>query len=495
MAGAPGTAAAGPPVPPVVPPSAGVVPAVPAATPPAVPPDAGSVPVLGRELPAALLPHPSEAPSAPAVTAGTATPILQRIAREEAAVESLAERVNDATGVLAQRRSAQYTATAALTSATSTLTLAERDADRFVRTIYRASSALPDDVLSAPPIAGLALVVPGDHPIYRLAVAQNSFDDSAALAAKANQEVQRADRTLAGLRRQLTTRGGALRELKATHAAALAAAQRARDAQNLILGQAVGDNSGRQGTAATRAVAYALAQLGKPYVWGDEGPDTFDCSGLVQTAYATAGVRLPRTARPQYRATQTVPVNALLPGDLLFFATDKSNWDSIHHVGIYLGRGRMVHAPTTGDVVKIAPVWWAEFYAATRVVPGVNGPAVPIQIPVESPRPAPRPRPVPRPKPTPVPSAPAPRPTPSGSPSPSPSASGTPTSGPPTPPSCPTPAPAAPPSPAPGTPPCASPTPAGSTSPSAPAGSPSTQSTPSPAASSTVPPRSPSTTG
>jgi hypothetical protein len=143
----------------------------------------------------------------------------------------------------------------------------------------------------------------------------------------------------------------------------------------------VGDATGRSGTAALTALQFALAQLGKPYEWGAEGPSTYDCSGLVQTAYAAAGIGLPRTARQQYLSTNQVAVTALLPGDLLYFATDRSDWNTIHHIAIYLGDGMMLHAPTTGDVVKISPVWWAEFFGATRAVPGVNGPSVVIPIP------------------------------------------------------------------------------------------------------------------
>jgi hypothetical protein len=134
---------------------------------------------------------------------------------------------------------------------------------------------------------------------------------------------------------------------------------------------AIALTGGAAAPAALRAVQFALAQVGKPYVWGAEGPDTFDCSGLVQAAYASAGVGLPRVARPQYRATTPVPVGAMIPGDLLFFGPDRTDVESIHHVGIYLGDGKMVHAPTPGDVVRVAPVWWEEFFGATRVLGAV----------------------------------------------------------------------------------------------------------------------------
>ncbi len=199
-----------------------------------------------------------------------------------------------------------------------------------------------------------------------------------------------------------TAEATALAELQARNAGELAAAQTALELRRQQAGDAfladVGVPAGAAAQAALRAVAYALAQRGKPYVWGAEGPDTFDCSGLVQAAYASAGISLPRTARPQWRATPGVPTSQMIPGDLLFFATDASNWDSIHHVGIYLGDGRMIHAPQSGDVVRIAPVWWEEFFGATRVVPAIAGAQLPVTVP---PKPAPQPGPKPTPKPLP----------------------------------------------------------------------------------------------
>ena len=159
---------------------------------------------------------------------------------------------------------------------------------------------------------------------------------------------------------------------------------------------AVNLTGGAASPAALRAVQFALGQVGKPYVWGAEGPDTYDCSGLVQAAYGSAGVSVPRVARAQYRATAPVPVAAMLPGDLLFFGPDPTDVESIHHVGIYLGDGKMVHAPTAGDVVRVAPVWWAEFFGAARVVGAVAGAGGAVPIPVfrgvSASSPDPRPR-------------------------------------------------------------------------------------------------------
>ncbi|HVV74615.1 MAG TPA: bifunctional lytic transglycosylase/C40 family peptidase [Mycobacteriales bacterium] len=101
---------------------------------------------------------------------------------------------------------------------------------------------------------------------------------------------------------------------------------------------------------AQQAVQVALAQLGTPYVWGGESKAGFDCSGLVQFAYARAGLALPRTAQDQYNDTAHLPAEAeLQPGDLVFFGAGPH---AVDHVGIALGDGRMVDAPHTGADVR-----------------------------------------------------------------------------------------------------------------------------------------------
>ncbi|HZI96466.1 MAG TPA: C40 family peptidase, partial [Actinomycetales bacterium] len=119
---------------------------------------------------------------------------------------------------------------------------------------------------------------------------------------------------------------------------------------------------------ADRAVQAAGQVLGVPYQWGAVGPGSFDCSGLTSWAYRQAGVSIPRTSRAQYAALPTVPLAQLAPGDLVFWAHG-SDPSSIHHVGLYIGEGRMVHAPRTGDVVRVAALW-PGIYGAVRPVTG-----------------------------------------------------------------------------------------------------------------------------
>lgn len=113
---------------------------------------------------------------------------------------------------------------------------------------------------------------------------------------------------------------------------------------------------------AAEAVAFAYAKLGSPYVWGATGPNAFDCSGLTQAAYRSAGVSLPRTTYSQINAGQRVSRSELQPGDLVFF------YSGISHVGIYVGDGQMIHAPNPSAPVRLAPIDQMPFAGATRVV-------------------------------------------------------------------------------------------------------------------------------
>lgn len=113
---------------------------------------------------------------------------------------------------------------------------------------------------------------------------------------------------------------------------------------------------------AAAAVSYAYQKLGSPYVWGATGPNAFDCSGLVQAAYSSAGVSLPRTTYAQINAGQRVSRSELRPGDLVFF------YSGISHVGIYVGDGQMIHAPNPTAPVRLAPIDEMPFAGATRVV-------------------------------------------------------------------------------------------------------------------------------
>jgi len=109
------------------------------------------------------------------------------------------------------------------------------------------------------------------------------------------------------------------------------------------------------------ALRYAQTQLGKPYVWGATGPNAYDCSGLVQWAFKQAGVTLPRVAAQQSLVGTPVSRDQLQPGDLVFFYTPVS------HVAIYVGDGKILHASTAGQPVKISSMAGLPFHNARRI--------------------------------------------------------------------------------------------------------------------------------
>jgi cell wall-associated NlpC family hydrolase len=106
---------------------------------------------------------------------------------------------------------------------------------------------------------------------------------------------------------------------------------------------------------ASAAIAYARQQIGKPYLWGGTGPDSFDCSGLTMMAYRAAGVDIPRTADQQWLWGPRVSPSQVQPGDLVFFAGGDGTVSAPGHVGIVIGHGLMIDAPFPGQQVRIEP--------------------------------------------------------------------------------------------------------------------------------------------
>lgn len=155
-------------------------------------------------------------------------------------------------------------------------------------------------------------------------------------------------------------------QIAAKEKAAQEAAAKAAAAQAQTTTTGTGTTSAPSPTTPTgssqaeKAIAFARDQLGKPYVWGATGPDSYDCSGLTQAAFKAAGIDLPRTTWDQVNVGPRIALSDLRPGDLVFFYSD------ISHVGLYIGNGEMIHAPHTGTVVKIAPITEMPFYTGTR---------------------------------------------------------------------------------------------------------------------------------
>ena len=117
-------------------------------------------------------------------------------------------------------------------------------------------------------------------------------------------------------------------------------------------------------TAGERAAHFALHEVGVPYRWGGESPSGFDCSGLVRWSYLHVGIDLPHSSYALFAEGRSVASSHLRPGDILFF-------DGLGHVGLYVGHGRMVHAPNTGETVEVVSLdlWSGSFEGARRVAP------------------------------------------------------------------------------------------------------------------------------
>ncbi|NJQ00088.1 C40 family peptidase [Streptomyces zingiberis] len=195
-----------------------------------------------------------------------------------------------------------------------------------------------------------------------------------------------ADEELSRLRTQQKKRATAKKEIEARIAAAeklesrLQAeelerlreleAEEARKAQAEWLESGVLDEIDARASARGRkAIAYATRQLGKDYEWGAEGPRTFDCSGLTSQAWAAADRPIPRTSQEQWKRLTRVRIADMRPGDLIVYHSDAS------HVGMYVGRGEIVHAPRPGRQITLAGAGSMRILGVVRPDPGEDGPA------------------------------------------------------------------------------------------------------------------------
>jgi cell wall-associated NlpC family hydrolase len=172
-------------------------------------------------------------------------------------------------------------------------------------------------------------------------------------------------------RARLAALARAREEAAARRAAAAAAALR-RKASHPVHSFGGGGGSGSYAntvSAATERAAlnFAESQLGKPYQWGAAGPDSYDCSGLVMWAYAHVGVTVDHWTGFQWNEGAHIPLSDLRAGDLVFFATDTNDTNTIHHVGMYIGNGQMVEAPYTGANVRISNAFRSDLIGAVRL--------------------------------------------------------------------------------------------------------------------------------
>ena len=359
--------------------------------------------------PAVPVPGPSARPPStrpvagpPAVPAGDLGSLRSRATRLRAKLDGQHRRLE----VLAEDLEEAYTRGVGLLAEASRLDRRRQAAEREVA----AAQAELDERARSSYMAGpgwfVANLVGADDPadaLARLPLQRAVLDADLALVDRVARAKERLDRTRSRLSERLVdqARGAERLDTKRAEAERLAtdiqrelrtmdrrvaalieqerrreeATQRAAFAGYLAAARTAGTapaRDGRASPAAAKAVEAALAQLGSPYVWGAEGPSTFDCSGLTSFAYAAAGVTIPRVSRSQFSAYAGMrPVDSmhLVPGDLVFFADNPRNPATIHHVGLYIGRGLMVEAPHTGAVVRTSPIWRASYAGAVRPAP------------------------------------------------------------------------------------------------------------------------------
>ena len=336
---------------------------------------AGTLGILLTTVPAAA------APGSPTTSAQAA----QLVAERGHQLEVLTETFNEARDTLAAQQAAAATATAELQRATAALAAAQESVRSIARSAYTGDtlgsfqammvSESADEFVGR--VATLQIIAGHQSGVLgRAAEANVAAAQAQAAAQQAATEAQAGYDAVAGqhaeLTKQIADYKGQFSRLSAQEQQTVVAGHH---------GDAGGDRA--DGTRASRteraapsgpvvansqaaqiAVDTALAQRGKPYVWGAGGPGSYDCSGLTQYAFRAAGISLPHSSRNQSGMGQAVSRDQLQAGDLVFF------YRPVSHVGIYIGNGQMVHAPTSGDVVKITNVDSMGGYVGARRIAG-----------------------------------------------------------------------------------------------------------------------------
>ena len=332
-------------------------------------PDGGARPATFGEtplLPAGTLAVPQTQPL---------TPLAVLDAQRTAALaesQVLAERINELKIEHERARLELAWAQYAWTLADEKFKAAKEAAAAAANEAYRSARELPPQFQSGALVRDLDLLQPGaktfsESTAYELERAVNAEKEAAQRLEKATGEEKLAKDNLDVTITSFQQRDAARLLLDQRYKALQAEEERQREREANRLSVNYDPGTAREGyqaaAAAQDAVRFALSQLGRPYRYAEEGPTYFDCSGLVQTAYKPK-LLLPRVSRDMYQATKDKEIlnkskgklnyNNLMPGDLIFYARDNSDDRTIHHVALYLGDSQVVHATSTGDVVKIS---------------------------------------------------------------------------------------------------------------------------------------------
>ncbi len=301
----------------------------------------------------------------PAQAAPSSTEVAQLVAARGHELEVLSEQFNEARVRLAAQQEAARSAVTTMEQATAELAVAQGYVSGLARSAYTgeglgsfqalltsgSADAFVDRMSTLQLVAGHQTEI-----LERAAAASAAAAQAQAAAQQAATEAQAQYDALAGKQATLQAEVDRYRaqfaQLSAQEQQAVIShhgeerASRSDDRETApATGPVVADSD-----AAQTAIDAAMAQRGKPYVWAAGGPNSYDCSGLTSYAFRAAGIKLPHSSRMQSQMGQPVSREDLQPGDLVFF------YRPVSHVGIYIGNGQMVHAPTSGDVVKVAPL-------------------------------------------------------------------------------------------------------------------------------------------
>ncbi|MFB8124115.1 NlpC/P60 family protein [Streptomyces bacillaris] len=320
-----------------------------------------------------------EAPEALGAPKSVAT-LLRELQTLYQEAEEASETYNATAEKLKQRTAEAKKVGAELAKARAALELSRGDAGRLAREQYQGRtefSAYLQLLLARDPLRALDQ----SHVVERVAAGRAATVErltadarrADALAAASRKAVDQQKRLVAEQQKQRDAVQGKLRKVEGL-LATLSAEQLAQlaglEQQGVAAAQRELVASGALSTVRppTRqggdAIAYAIEQIGKPYVWGAEGPDSFDCSGLTSQAWAAAGRPVPRTSQEQWKQLPKVPVSSLRPGDLVVY------FPKATHVALYIGDGLVVQAPRPGARVKVSPIASNPLLGAVRPDPG-----------------------------------------------------------------------------------------------------------------------------
>jgi cell wall-associated NlpC family hydrolase len=326
----------------------------------------------------AVVPLPAAAAPAP----GSAQEAAALMAARSHDLEAVTEQYNDARATLESQQAAADSANATLAQAQQTLAAAQAQVVGIARSAFTSTdmssfaalmtSDSADEFVSR--VSTLDMVAGHQNEILGVAAAASQTAaaaqiDAAKAAADAKASFDKVAAQQADLQKQIAAYQADFDRLSAAEkrtATELAASHGSTDRASRTdrVEAAPSAPVVANGAAAQKAVDAAMAQRGKPYVWAAAGPGSYDCSGLVLYAYKAAGIGVPHSSLQQSRMGQAVTRGQLQPGDLIFF------YSPVSHVGIYIGNGQMVHAPTSGDVVKVASIDAVGAITAMRRIAG-----------------------------------------------------------------------------------------------------------------------------